>query len=375
MRDLAASSGADRVLSDGGEVGDPIPALLPGGAAAPPSGDGDGDGDPALASAETLRRDDRHLVTVFTSGSTGQAVACAKTAAQLLGEADLIARFFQLGPGARVLCTAPPHHLYGLLFGVLAPLVGGGAFVRTTSPLPADIAARAQRFRANVLCAVPAHFAGFSALDAPELAGVERAFCSGGRLDGPTREQVTRRFPFPLVEIFGSTETGGIAHRDARDQGAWRPLPGVRASADGGGRLLVDSPFLPPGTPRPFRCADQVSASPDGTFQHQGRADDVVKIGGERVSVAEVEAKLRAVGGVRDAAVAAVFTDGPRQWELWAAVVAPGHGALSLRAALAPTLDPIAIPRRFAFLAALPREDSGKLPRDRLLGCFTPAQS
>jgi len=367
VRALAAGAGADLVIDDPA-----LAALRLGDAAAAPLSS-------PLAS---LPRDARHLVTVFTSGSTGEPLACPKTAAQLLGEADMIARLFQLGAGARVLCTAPPHHLYGLLFGVLAPLVGGGAFVRATSPLPADLAAHARRFRANVLCAVPSHYAGFAALDTADLPEIGRAFCSGGRLDGATRDQIGRRFPFPLVEIFGSSETGGIAFRDAHPPDAsspwssprpspWRPLPGVRAGADGDGRLLVDSPFLPPGAPRPFRCADQVQVDPDGTFQHLGRADDIVKIGGERVSLAEVEAHLRAVAGVRDAAVAAVLADGPRQWELWAAVVAPGHGAASLRAALASVLDPIAIPRRFAFLGALPRQDSGKLPRQSLLDCFT----
>jgi acyl-coenzyme A synthetase/AMP-(fatty) acid ligase len=376
VRGLAARTDADLVLSDdgGSTAGETVAVadvLAGGGAAAtalaPPA--------PALAA---LPRDGRHLVTVFTSGSTGEPAAWPKTSGQLLGEADLVARLFGMGAGARVLCTAPPHHLYGLLFGVLAPLVGGGAFVRTASPLPADIAAQARRFRASVLAAVPSHYAGFSALDAGDLPEIERAFCSGGRLDAPTRDDLGRRFPFRLVEIFGSSETGGIAYRDARTPDAlspWRPLPGVRAGADDDGRLLVDSPFLPPHGPRPFPCADRVRVDPDGTFQHLGRADDVVKIGGERVSIAEVEARIRAVAGVRDAAVAAVFTDGPRQWELWAAVVAPGHGAESLRTALTPVLDPVAIPRRFALLVTLPRQDSGKLPRQALLDCFPPADA
>jgi acyl-coenzyme A synthetase/AMP-(fatty) acid ligase len=80
---------------------------------------------------------ERTLVCVHTSGSTGAHVACGKSAAQLLGEAELLVRLWDLGPGTRVLATVPPHHLYGLLFGVLVPFMGGGSLVRAT-PLHAE---------------------------------------------------------------------------------------------------------------------------------------------------------------------------------------------------------------------------------------------
>ena len=64
-------------------------------------------------------------------------------------------RLWDLGPGTRVLATVPPHHLYGLLFGVMVPFMGGGSVVRTT-PLHAEtIAAQARSHQANVLSASP----------------------------------------------------------------------------------------------------------------------------------------------------------------------------------------------------------------------------
>src|SRR4029079_11995830 len=60
----------------------------------------------------------------------------------------------------------------------------------------------------------------------------------------------------------------------------------------------------------------------------------------------------------------------PRQHELWAAVVAPSLSVVALRGALLRRLEPIAMPRRFRLVAALPREDNGKLTRARLLGLF-----
>jgi 3-hydroxymyristoyl/3-hydroxydecanoyl-(acyl carrier protein) dehydratase len=118
------------------------------------------------------------------------------------------------------------------------------------------------------------------------------------------------------------------------------------------------------------RGADRIRMRADGRFDLLGRADGVVKIGGTRVALAEIERELRDVPGVADAAVIAVDTPSARQHELWAAVVAPALTVEALRAALLRRLEPIALPRRFRIVAVLPREDSGKLVRARLLALF-----
>src|SRR6185295_17376109 len=119
---LCAARGIPIVLHDGGGRGglDVRTALAASASPAPPPLD-----PPRLAAG-------RPIVSVYTSGSTGEHVACRKTAGQLLGEAQLLVSLFGLGPGTRLLATVPPHHIYGLLFGLLVPLMGGGAFVRGT---------------------------------------------------------------------------------------------------------------------------------------------------------------------------------------------------------------------------------------------------
>ena len=281
----------------------------------------------------------------------------------------MLARFFDFTRETCVLATAPPHHLYGLLFGVLAPLIGGGAFIRASSHLPGGIAALARAFRPTTICAVPAHLEGVTSLDLDDLSTVETVFCSGGALDPRTGRELTR-FRSRSWRSFGSSESGGIAFRDPRTTTAWRPFEGITVAADDQGRMLLDSPFLPPDGPRPFPCADLVAIDEGGTFQYAGRADSVVKIGGERVSVAEIEHRLRSVPGVSDAAVRAISTGGARQWELWAAVVAPELTEASIRAALSSSLDTVAIPRRILFESALPREESGKLVHARFVALF-----
>jgi acyl-coenzyme A synthetase/AMP-(fatty) acid ligase len=370
LRALLDAGRADGCLHDGGDRPgtDVRGACAPADAEAPP--------------AETLRRYEdllardgaEHLVTVYTSGSTGAPVACPKTAAQLLGEARALVTAFDLGPASRVLATAPPHHIYGLLFGVLAPVLAEGAFVRQTPLHAAAIAELAGRFDATVLVAVPAHLDGLQALAPGTLPRFARVFSSGGRLSEEVAALVHERFGLPVTEVLGSSETGGIAWREAPGGAPWTALPGVTIAADADGTLLLESPFLDPGAPRPYHGSDRVEILAGGGFRHLGRADAILKIGGARVSLSEIEQRLLAVEGVRDAAAIARDASGPRQHEIWAAVVAPGLSVPALRGALLAWLDPVAIPRKLLLVPQLPREESGKLQRSRLASLFETAE-
>jgi 4-coumarate--CoA ligase (photoactive yellow protein activation family) len=307
----------------------------------------------------------RHLVTLLTSGSTGSSQHCSKTGVQLLGEASVLARLFGVGRGARILATAPPHHIYGLLFGVLLPLRAGGVMVRET-PLHAEsVVACLRRYAATHLVSVPAHLAALAGMDdLPPLACV---FSSSAPLPPSTSEGLRVRIGWRVVEVYGSTETGGIAWRSGAEP--WRPLPGVSITAADDGRILLSSPFLPVGT-QPYLGADLIAPAAGGGFHLLGRRDGVAKIAGKRVSLREVEEFLLREPGVRDA-VAIVRPSGtPRGEEIWVAVAADGVTLAGLRAALSGWLDPVATPRRIRIVHALPREETGKLVHERLLELF-----
>jgi 4-coumarate--CoA ligase (photoactive yellow protein activation family) len=315
----------------------------------------------------------RTLACVYTSGSTGAPLPCRKTAGQLLGEAAMLARTFDVGPGARVLATVPAHHIYGLLFGTLVPFMGGGALVRAT-PLHAEtIAAAVRAHGADVLCSVPAHLRGLGELAVGALPGLRRVFSSAAPLPPETATRVAAIVGRNVTEILGSSETGGVAWRDGTEGPGWRPLPGVEVAADVDGAMLVRSPFVEgqgDANAPAHRGADRIRALLDGRFELVGRADGILKIGGARVSVAEIERRLRELPGVADAAVLPVDVGGARGHELWAAVAPATVDVTALRAALLLEVDAVAVPRRFRAVATLPREENGKLTRERLAGLF-----
>lgn len=318
---------------------------------------------------------DRLLATVWTSGSTGAPQPYAKTAGQLLGEAALWAAQLALPPATPVLATVPPHHLYGLLFSVLAPLLGGWRFDRST-PLHAEtVVGRLADQQGALLVAIPAHWRSLANEDRGALAQVELGLSSTAPVPAATAVALDERHGVRPLEVFGSTETGGIATRRQRDNPGWTPLPGVAVAQDHDGAALVRSPFAPAGLREPFRCADIIQLSADGTFAHLGRRDGVVKTGGVRVALAEVEALLLATPGVRDAAVIAVDSaQVARGTELWALVVAPGLTAASLRQALLGRLEPVVTPRRLLLVERLPRTDTGKLPAGAVRARFGPVR-
>ncbi|MCA9663571.1 MAG: AMP-binding protein, partial [Myxococcales bacterium] len=232
--------------------------------------------------------ENRHVATVYTSGTTGDHQACAKTAGQLLGEAAVLGQTFGIGGGDRVLATVPPHHIYGLLFGILMPLLSGASFIRDTPFHAETVAATARRWGATALVSVPVHLRSLTVLEAGSLPAFHAVFSSGAPLPPATAAALIESHDLRATEVFGSSETGGIAWRVSETcREPWQPLPGIRVDVDVSGRLLLDSPFLPPTEARPYVAGDRIELLEDGrSFHLLGRSDGIIKIGGKRVSLA-----------------------------------------------------------------------------------------
>ncbi len=360
LADLTESAGIAAVLHDGeAEKGIDVRSALDAPLSAPLH---------ASARALGVLDADARAVTLYTSGTTGEQAAVPKTARQLLGEVEVLASCF--GDGIeRVLCTLPPRHIYGLLFGLLLPLRAGGAFARET-PLHTDAVLSAiARHAIDTLVAVPAHLQGLQSVARADLGGLTRVFSSGATLRPDTFNDLVTRLELRAIEVFGSTETGGIGYRRApRDP--YTAFPGVEIAVAEDGRLLLSSQRLAPELAQPHACDDHIELTSESAFVHLGRADDVVKVGGTRVSLAAIERAVRGLPGVRDAALVARAVSGARSQEILLAVVGDGWDAARMRSALLEHIDPIAMPRRFRFVAELPREPTGKLRRAALLELF-----
>jgi amino acid adenylation domain-containing protein len=119
---------------------------------------------------------------------------------------------------------------------------------------------------------------------------------------------------------------------------------------------------------RLYRTGDLARFHTDGTLDFLGRVDDQVKIRGHRVELGEVEACLRRLPQVIDAAVV-VVDKGDSDKHLAAFVVCAGPGdrdSFELRSGLARTLPQAAVPAEFHFRIRLPVTTNGKVDRAAL---------
>jgi acyl-coenzyme A synthetase/AMP-(fatty) acid ligase len=323
---------------------------------------------------------ERVIVVVYTSGSTGASVACPKTAGQLLGEASVLGRTFQVSPSDFVVPSVPPHHIYGLLFGVLMPLLSRASFARETTLHVEPLAAQWNRKQGTILVAVPAHLRAFSTLKRDAFDHPPRViFSSGAALPFDTALMLKQRFGYEVVEVLGSSETGGIAYRIAPANEPpiptpFRPFEGIAVGTTEDGKLTVDSSYLAPEIARPWVTSDRVLLQPDGSFFHLGRTDGVIKVAGTRVSLQEIEARILGIEGVRECAVWAVEVGGARGQETRAVIAASeGLTVERVRETLRHAFDAVVIPRRMRIVEALPREATGKVRREALEALFVKA--
>ena len=226
---------------------------------------------------------DLPFLLLFTGGSTGTPKVWAKTPRNMIEEARYMIARFGITAEDIFLSTVPPQHIYGLLFSVLVPLISSARILEGIYVFPREILKVAAESEATVLVSVPACYRVLKG-EFLERHRLRLAFSSAGALDQGDADYFREKTGLDINEIYGSTETGGVATRCRGGDGdSWNGLDPVEwRIADG--RLQVMSPFISPSLPRNevgfFVTADRADENGKGRFVLRGRADDVVKIGG-----------------------------------------------------------------------------------------------
>lgn len=320
-----------------------------------------------------VRPPNEPFVSLFTGGSTGTPRLWSKTPANLFDEALHLSRTFSVGPADRIVATVPPRHIYGLLASVLLPFVATAPVIDRSCAFPREILAGLEG-GATILVGVPAHYGAISGLY-PQPFALRLALSSAAPLDPGDAEAFRQGTGIAVTEIYGSTETGGMATRTGGGRGPWTPFAGLDWKIRGE-RLCVRSAFLSPDLSRDpegfFETADRVEDAGEGRFVFLGRTDEIVKLAGKRVDLAEIRERIRRIPGVRDAQVVAFPRRGARQAEI-AALVATDRTAGEIRVALKNLEIPYGRPRRVRIVPAIPVLPNGKLDRVRIARLLAPA--
>ncbi|HEY2591753.1 MAG TPA: AMP-binding protein [Steroidobacteraceae bacterium] len=305
----------------------------------------------------------------FTSGSTGAPKAHVKRWRTLLGSTvHNAARIREClpsgGAAARpwIVATVPSQHMYGTETSILLPLAADMA-VHAARPLfPADVAAALAEVSApRVLVATPVHLRALvdSGQRFPEVGVVVSATAP---LERQLAAAVERVFGAVMLEMFGSTETLVIATRRTAHEGSWHLYPGVTLHP-GPEATVADAPWFD----APAVLQDLVELEGSDRFIVRGRNADMIEVAGKRASLADLNQRLLAIAGVRDAAVFQPEDASGAVRRVAALVVAPGLAVEAILAELGRGIDPAFLPRPLVLVPALLRNELGKLSRETLL--------
>ncbi len=301
---------------------------------------------------------------VFTSGSTGSPVPHLKTWGALVGSVHAEAQRLGLLDGRRyaVVGTVPPQHMYGFESTILIVLQCGSALSAPQHFYPADICAELSSLpRPRLLVSTPIHLRALLGMHSP-LPPIDLLVSATAPLTQELAREAEIRFNAPLQEIYGSTETGQVATRRRAETDEWFLLPGLRLTAQAG-RVWASGGHLLQAT----ELSDRLEIiSPDRFLLH-GRTADLVNIAGKRSSLAYLNHQLNAIPGVQDGVFFMPDEDAAGSVKrLIAFVVAPGLDAQSVYANLRERIDPAFLPRPLQIVDTLPRNNTGKLPREAL---------
>jgi len=319
---------------------------------------------------------------VYTSGSTGQPKVIQKHVSDLIEEHAALGALLPERSSTVVIATVTHHHLYGMTFRLFRPFSYGQAFTAETCEYLEEVLAQAQHHPSFSLISSPSHLGRFNqALD--WVAVKDRCvdvYSSAAHLKRADSLCVSQQLDAPVVEIYGSTETGAIAWRrqvqnDAGSDAFWQPLSHVRLIPLEDQTLQVAYQ----GGQATEVLADQVTFDDNGSFALHGRLDQIAKVEGKRLSLLELETVLQQSDWVAEAKAVIL----KRKREEVAAVVRlskVGIDALlvsgrkpfikQLKSTLSHHFETVLLPRRWRFVDQLPYNSQGKLTQRDLVGLF-----
>jgi acyl-coenzyme A synthetase/AMP-(fatty) acid ligase len=305
---------------------------------------------------------DRVVACVFTSGSTGEPQPHFKRWGAMVTNLQSEARRFGVGPGHTVLGTVPAQHMFGFESTVLLPLLSGAVLTAERLYYPADIDAAIRAAAApRILFITPFHLRAW--MEGGDAANVETMVSATAPLSVGLARLAEERTGGELHEIYGCTEAGQVATRRTSHSPEWHAFDGLRV-ANHGEQAMVSGGHVE----RATALMDIIEPIGDGThFLLHGRTADMVNIAGKRNSIGYLDHQLTAIPGVVDGAFFMPDeTDADGVTRLMAFVVAPTLTPAQVTAALRTRIDAAFLPRPIVMLERLPRQLTGKLPREQM---------
>lgn len=330
-----------------------------------------------------LKREIDADITICTSGSTGKYKLIRKKPKQLIAELDTLQ--FTWGETVKAttfLSTVSHQHIYGLLFRLLWPLSAQIPFISNNYHYPEELAAGIGQYQSVTLVSSPANLKALSLIEETKaLSGIVKViFSSGGPLPMEVSQTLQSVLGVNVIEVLGSSETGGVAHRVqslATDSATpWTPMRRVNIKTGDDRQLMVKSAHAGEDW---VAMGDTATLLEDGRFSLEGRIDSIVKVEGKRLSLTELERRLGNIGLVDKAS--ALVVEGNRN-SVGAVLVLTEVGQQYferygkqklveyIKNELLHYFDMVVLPKKWRIAGEIPVNQQGKVTHESLASLF-----
>ena len=333
---------------------------------------------------------------LYTSGTTGHPKGAMLTHGNFLHNIASCITALDVRADDRIIVALPQFHSFMFTIGTLLPLVSGATIVllKTLHPFK-NVLEEIARHRGTILPAVPAFYRAL--LGVPEFGKLPLRLCVSGGAPLPVEvfNEFTRKFPFPLREGYGPTETSPVATVNPiyglnKPGSVGQPIPNVALSIrDENGRDLPPGEIgeicirggnvmrgywnQPEETAKVLRdgwlyTGDIGYGDSDGYYFITDRKKDMLLVNGINVYPREIEEVIHQFPGVKETAVIGV-PDARKGEQPLAFVTALDGATVDERALLQFIRERLAdykVPRRVILLPALPRNATGKILKTEL---------
>ncbi|MCM2272290.1 MAG: acyl--CoA ligase [candidate division Zixibacteria bacterium] len=326
----------------------------------------------------------------LTSGSTGVPKGVVLTAKNVLASSKIVCDTLGLNTGDHIVCPVPLFHSYGFDLGLLPVLTAGATLVPSDLFVPRILLRELADPRTKVFLGVPSMYQALvdAAGIVPDLSHIKYLLSCTAPLNPSLIQAFREKFGLSICQHYGSSETGGATIHDpsqvaAHEHAVGRAMSGVTIAlvnksgqhvpAGDDGEVVVSSDAVSPGyiigapsdrqvlTGGKYHTSDLGHLSPDGFLTLKGRIDQLVNIGGLKVSPLEVQQVLELHPSVREVAVLGI-RDAQGSETLVAVVSLKTLESESvLLEHCRRLLAEYKVPRRITIMADLPRGGTGKI--------------
>ena len=367
------------------------------GSAAPADAAATGSAPVDLAELEPVREDELAMI-MFTSGTTGLPKGVCQTLRAVSSNAGHVSRTLGLQEDDRIFINTPPYFTSGICHFLTLLAAGGGVAGQLGFYFGAGLLDEMEAQGCTGFGGAPAHLVRVvEPLEEPRAHSFRFWVSSGDHLPLPVIDKFRRVLPaVSLFNMYGLTEVSGRlcilppAELDVRVGAVGRPIGDMRVAARRGdgaeaahgevGELYVTGSLLMQGyldepeitastlTGRGLKTGDFGRVDESGSVWIEGRKDDIIKRGGEKVSIIHVQQALQGLERFADVAVLAAPDD--ILGHVPVAFVVPlepdGFKASRLLRELRGVLPSASLPSRVIAVPAIPRTGSGKAVKAEL---------